>query len=45
VRLVRVRLRGGETEVLATSVLDEARLPARLFAQLYHRRWSVEISR
>ena len=44
VRLVRVRLRGGETEVLATSVLDEARLPARLFAQLYHRRWSVEES-
>lgn len=44
VRLVRVRLRGGETEVLATSVLDEARLPARLFAQLYHRRWSVQES-
>jgi hypothetical protein len=43
VRLVRVRLRGGETEILATSILKEARLPARLFAQLYHRRWSVEI--
>lgn len=44
VRLVRVRLKGGETEVLATSVLDEQRLPARLFASLYHRRWSVEES-
>lgn len=42
VRLVRVRLKGGDTEVLATSVLDEQRIPERLFAQLYHRRWSVE---
>lgn len=42
IRLVRVRLKGGETEVLATSVLHEQRLPSRLFAQLYHRRWSVE---
>ncbi len=41
VRLVRVRLSGGETEVLATSVLDAERLP-RLFAQLYHKRWGVE---
>jgi hypothetical protein len=44
IRLVRVRLKGGETEVLATSVLEEKRLPARLFGQLYHRRWSVEES-
>jgi len=42
VRLVRVRLRGGETEVLATSVLEEERLPARLFGALYHQRWSAE---
>jgi len=42
VRLVRVRLKGGETEVLATSVLDVERIPARLFAQLYHKRWGVE---
>ena len=42
VRLVRVRLKGGDTEVLATSVLDEQRIPARLFAQLYHKRWGVE---
>lgn len=42
VRLVRVRLKGGETEVLATSVLDAERIPARLFAQLYHKRWGVE---
>jgi hypothetical protein len=44
VRLVRVRLPDGETEVLATSVLQEARLPARLFKALYHRRWTAEES-
>jgi hypothetical protein len=44
VRLVRVRLPGGETEVLATSVLEETRLPARLFKTLYHRRWGAEES-
>ena len=44
VRLVRVRLKGGETEVLVTSILEEERLAARLFGQLYHRRWSTEES-
>ncbi|MEA3643366.1 MAG: IS4 family transposase [Lamprobacter sp.] len=44
VRLVRVRLPEGETEVLATSVLEEERLPARLFKALYHRRWGAEES-
>ena len=42
IRLVRVRLKDGETQVLATSILDEQRLPTRLFGQLYQRRWSVE---
>lgn len=42
VRLVRVRLPGGEIEVLATSILEEERLPARLFGALYHRRWGAE---
>lgn len=41
---MRVRLKGGETEVLVTSILDEERLPARLFGQLYHRRWNTEES-
>ena len=41
---MRVRLKGGETEVVATSILDEQRLPARLFGQLYHRRWADEES-
>lgn len=43
-RLVRVPLQGGETEVLATTVLEEERLPARLFKALYHRRWGAEES-
>ncbi len=43
IRLVRVRLKGGETEVLATSVLDTERLPNRAFGALYHKRWNVEI--
>lgn len=41
-RLVRVRLKGGDTEVLATSVLDEQRIADRLFGELYRRRWGVE---
>jgi hypothetical protein len=41
-RLVRVHLRGGEAEVLVSSILDEARLPTPLFAQSYRRRWSVQ---
>lgn len=44
IRLVRVRLPGGETEVLATSILEEERLPARLFGALYQRRWRTEES-
>ena len=42
IRLVRVRLKGGDTEVLATSVLDEQRLPSKAFGALYHKRWGVE---
>ena len=40
-RLIRVEL-SGETEVLATSLLDEQRYPAEAFGQLYHQRWKVE---
>ena len=42
VRLVRVTLKGGETEVLATSLLDEAAFPTRVFKDLYHLRWGIE---
>ncbi|MBC7193858.1 MAG: transposase, partial [Marinobacter sp.] len=41
-RLVRVDLPGGTTEVLATSLLDAQAFPAADFADLYHRRWGIE---
>jgi hypothetical protein len=42
IRLIRVHLRGGVTEVLATFLLDEQRYPTRLFAALYRQRWGTE---
>lgn len=41
-RLIRVELSSGETEVLATSLFDQARYPATAFEELYHQRWKVE---
>jgi hypothetical protein len=41
-RLIRVQLKGGETEVLATSLLDEEAFPRAWFKRLYHLRWGVE---
>ncbi len=41
-RLIRVSLKGGETEVLATSLLDEEAYPMGWFKRLYHLRWGVE---
>lgn len=41
-RLVRVKLSTGETEVLATSLFDRTRFPASLFQALYRNRWPVE---
>jgi hypothetical protein len=42
VRLVKVALPTGETEVLMTSLLDPVRYPAAEFQWLYHQRWGVE---
>ena len=42
VRLIRIELDSGETEVLITSLLDPEEFPAHLFAELYHTRWPVE---
>jgi hypothetical protein len=42
VRLVTVRLPSGELEVLATSLLDEAKYVASDFGEAYRRRWGVE---
>jgi hypothetical protein len=41
-RLIRVELESGETEVLITSLTDMEQYPRELFADLYHERWSVE---
>lgn len=41
-RLLRIELESGETEVLITSLTDSESLPHNLFQELYHRRWPVE---
>ena len=43
-RLVKVELVTGETEILCTSLLDAKRFPAELFKELYHHRWAAEES-
>lgn len=44
VRLVRVELPGGETEVLLTTLLDSQAYPASEFRQVYGWRWKEETS-
>jgi len=41
-RLTRVELKNGESEVLITSLVDNEKYPRELFADLYHLRWPVE---
>jgi hypothetical protein len=41
-RLVRVELESGESEVLITSLIDTVKYPHQLFAELYHDRWPIE---
>ena len=41
-RLIRVKLQTGETEILITSLTDQEACPIHLFAELYHYRWPVE---
>jgi hypothetical protein len=42
VRLIRVELDSGETEILITSLTDMDAFPKELFANLYHLRWPIE---
>jgi Transposase DDE domain len=42
VRLVTVRLKSGELEVLATSLLEEAAYPTEEFGAVYWQRWGQE---
>ena len=41
-RLIRVELDSGESEVLITSLIDCEKYQSHLFAALYHDRWPVE---
>lgn len=41
-RLIRVKLDSGETEILATSLINQKSFPKALFKDLYHKRWPVE---
>jgi hypothetical protein len=41
-RLIRIKLPSGETEVLITSLLDTSLYPHEIFRELYHQRWFVE---
>jgi hypothetical protein len=42
IRLVRVDLPSGETEILMSTLLDEHLYPVKIFKQLYHYRWGIE---
>ena len=42
VRLVKVKLPSGITEILMTSLLDQETYPLEIFKDLYHQRWAVE---
>lgn len=42
VRLIRIELKSGQVEVLATSLIDTVAYPQRSFSKLYQLRWGVE---
>lgn len=42
-RMVRVELDNGVTEILITSLLDREKYPADIFGELYAHRWPVEV--
>jgi len=42
VRLIRIDLPGGETEILITTLLDSKKYPTKIFMKLYFLRWGVE---
>ena len=42
VRLIRIALPSGQTEILMTSLFDEKVYPYEIFKDLYHQRWGVE---
>jgi len=41
-RLIRIELENGQTEILITSLIDTEKYPPEIFLDLYHHRWPVE---
>lgn len=41
-RVIRVELESGETEILITSLMDKDLYPHEIFKELYHLRWTAE---
>ena len=41
-RLIRIELENGETEILITSLVDTDKYTAEIFFDLYHHRWPIE---
>ena len=42
VRLIKVKLKGGQTEILITNLFDTEEFPLRIFKALYFKRWGIE---
>lgn len=42
VRMIRIELDSGETEILVTSLFEMKKYPYEIFSELYHKRWPVE---
>ncbi len=43
VRLIKIKLKSGEEEILMTSLIDQNEYPYEHFADLYYKRWRVEV--
>lgn len=42
VRMIKVELETGETEILISSLIDQEKYPQKIFKELYFKRWGVE---
>ncbi len=42
VRAIKVKLKGGETEILLTNLFKKKEYPFRIFKSLYFKRWGIE---
>jgi hypothetical protein len=42
IRLIKIKLKTGETEILMTNLLDKEKFPHYIFEELYFKRWGIE---